>query len=137
MIETTLCDCANLAFADGVHRPEDRYRIALYTDDAELDHTTKAYTTQGEVVGAGYDAGGWPLLGRKVVLVDRVACFTFDNIRKKRCTIEASGAMIYNASKNNAAIAVLSFGSPYRSTNGDFELNFPAATPNAAIIAIG
>jgi len=137
MIETTSCDCVNLAYANGVHQPGDRYRIALYTDEAELGRTTKKYTPEGEAVGKGYDAGGWPLLGRRAVLVDGVACVTFDDVRKKQCTLEASGAMIYNASKNNAALVVLSFGSPYRATNGDFEINFPAPTPNAAVITIG
>ena len=135
--ETVMCDCANLAFGDGVHQPGDDYFIALYSDAATIDHTTKKFTRAGEVVGKGYETGGWMLAGRRSVLVDRVCCITFNDVRKKNCTIEASGAMIYNASKNNAAIVVLSFGSPYKSTNGAFELEFPAPLPNAAVITIG
>jgi hypothetical protein len=36
----------------------DIFKIALYTNSASLNETTSIYTTDGEVVAAGYTAGG-------------------------------------------------------------------------------
>jgi len=36
----------------------DVFKVALYTEDANLNSTTTAYTSTGEIVVAGYTAGG-------------------------------------------------------------------------------
>ena len=46
------------------------------------------------------------------------------------------GALIYNNSKSNAAIAVLDFGSDFSSSNGTFQIQFPTAAHNTALIRI-
>jgi hypothetical protein len=51
-------------------------------------------------------------------------------------TITARGALIYNNSQSNSAVAVLDFGSDKTSTDGDFTVQFPAATNTTAIIRI-
>jgi len=51
-------------------------------------------------------------------------------------TITARGALIYNNSKSNAAIAVLDFGSDFSSSNGTFTVQFPTAAHNTALIRI-
>jgi hypothetical protein len=51
-------------------------------------------------------------------------------------TITARGALIYNNSKSNAAIAVLDFGSDFSSSNGTFQVQFPTAAHNTALIRI-
>ena len=51
-------------------------------------------------------------------------------------TITARGALIYNASQANKAIAVFDFGADKSSTAGDFTIQFPAADASNAIIRI-
>ena len=41
-----------------------------------------------------------------------------------------------NNSKSNAAIAVLDFGSDFSSSNGTFQVQFPTAAHNTALIRI-
>ena len=51
-------------------------------------------------------------------------------------TISAAGALIYNSSQSNKAIAVISFGGTVASTAGDFTVSFPAADASNAIVRI-
>jgi hypothetical protein len=51
-------------------------------------------------------------------------------------TVSADGCILYNASKGNRAIAVIDFGGTKTSTNGDFTIQFPAASATTAIIRI-
>lgn len=136
MIVTALCDCAKLAMMNGVHRENDNYRIALYGKTAELSCETKAYSPKGECTGAGYEAGGKGLTGRRALLVDGVACLTFDDVAWQRSTIEALGALIYNASRDNAALCTVAFDVELCAYNGELALDFPVATPDTAVVTI-
>lgn len=49
-------------------------------------------------------------------------------------TITARGALIYNSTKSNKAVAVLDFGSDITSTNGTFLVTFPTADASNALI---
>ena len=51
-------------------------------------------------------------------------------------TITARGALIYNSSKSNKAVAVLDFGADKTSTAGDFTVQFPAFDASNAIVRI-
>ena len=51
-------------------------------------------------------------------------------------TITAMGALIYNDTNGNKAVAVLDFGSNKTSTSGTFTIQFPAADASNAIIRI-
>ena len=51
-------------------------------------------------------------------------------------TISADGAIIYNSSQGNKAIAVFNFGSTVTSTAGDFTVVFPTADASNAVIRI-
>jgi hypothetical protein len=53
------------------------------------------------------------------------AYIDIDNEVFSTLSISADGALIYNASKSNRAIAVFNFGSTVTSTNGDFTVVFP------------
>ena len=127
MITQAKCRSYKLDLFNGVHQPGDDYRIALYTDAATLDKTTTAYTATGEVVGAGYTAGGQSLAGRVVGLATDEAYLTFDDPVWDPATIDADGALIYNATRSNKALCVLAFGSTISSTNGPFTVDLPAA----------
>jgi hypothetical protein len=113
------------------------FYIALYTNEATLDATTTAYTTTGEVVDAGYTAGGELLTISQVPTTgnppNTTAYFSFANASWSGA-ITARGALIYKPG-DNGAVCVLDFGSNKTSVN-TFVVQFPAATDTTAIIRI-
>lgn len=122
------------AFKSGLYQfflTDDIY-IALYTANATLDENTTVYTTTGEVVAAGYTAGGQQLLNPTVASENGVVYVSFANPSWSGA-ITARGALIYNASNANQAIAVLDFGADKFSTN-TFTVTFPANTADSAVI---
>tara|TARA_X000001388_G_scaffold68805_1_gene56858 strand:- start:536 stop:967 length:432 start_codon:yes stop_codon:yes gene_type:complete len=113
-------------------------KIALYTSSASLGATTTAYATTNEVSGTGYTAGGVTLSSQAVAYdsSNNVAYFDAADPSWSSATITARGALIYNNSKSNASIAVLDFGSDFSSSNGTFQVQFPSAAHNTALIRI-
>lgn len=114
----------------------DVIKLALYTSAATLDASTTAYTTADEVVGAGYTAGGNTLTGATVSLFGTTAYVDFLDTSWTTATITARGALIYNSSKSNKAIAVLNFGSDKTSVASTFTVQFPANDASNAIVRI-
>ena len=114
----------------------DTFKIALYTSSATLSSATTAYTTSGETTGTGYTAGGQSLTNLGVSLSGTTAYLSFDNVTWTTATITAAGALIYNSSKSNKAVAILSFGGSYSSTAGNFAVTYPANTSTTAIIIL-
>ena len=111
-------------------------KLALYTSAASLSDGTTVYTTLNEVVGTGYSAGGVVLTGIDVTTDSSVAVVSITDAVVTASTITARGALIYNSSQANKAIAVFDFGSDKSSSNGDFTVQFPAAAAATAIIRI-
>ena len=115
----------------------DTFKIALYTSAATLSAATTAYTTSNEVVGTGYTAGGNTLTVSVVPTSSGTTAYlSFSNTSWSTATITARGALIYNSTQSNAAVAILDFGSDKTSTDGDFTIIFPTATNTTAIIRI-
>jgi hypothetical protein len=114
----------------------DVIKIALYTSSASLDASTTVYSTSNEVVGVGYTAGGNTLTGATVSLTGTTAFVDFSDTSWTTATITARGALIYNSSKSDKAIAVLDFGSDKTSTAGTFTVQFPANDASNAIVRI-
>ena len=114
----------------------DVFKIALYTSAATLDASTTVYTTSDEVTGTGYTAGGNTLTGATVTLTGTTAFVDFSDTSWSTATITARGALIYNSSKSNKAVAVLDFGSDKTSTGGTFTIQFPVNDATNAIIRI-
>ena len=110
----------------------DTIKIALYTNSATLNESTTAYTTDGEVVATGYTAGGNTLVPT-VSISNGVAFVTFANTSWSGA-FTARGALIYKAGANGA-ICVLDFGSD-KTSSTLFQVEFPPATSNSAIIRI-
>ena len=113
------------------------FYIALYTNAATLDANTTAYTTTGEVVDAGYTAGGQVLTVSQVPTTgnppNTTAYISFGNVSWTGA-ITARGALIYKAG-DNGAVCVLDFGANKTSAT-TFTVQFPAATDTSAIIRI-
>ena len=115
----------------------DTFKIALYTSSATLGASTTAYSATNEVSGTGYTAGGNTLtVDVTPTSTGTTAFISFANTTWSSATITARGALIYNSSKSDKAVAVLDFGSDKTSTSGDFTINFPTADASNAIIRI-
>lgn len=119
------------------HTAADVYKIALYTSAATLDATTTAYSATNEVSGTGYTAGGATLVGftpgsgSGVGWLDWTTDPTWPT-----STITARGALIYNSSRSNKAVAVYDFGADITSTAATFTAALPAAAAGTALIRI-
>jgi hypothetical protein len=120
----------------GVHDLDtDTIKMALYLATADLGAATTVYTTSGETSGTGYTAGGKTLTGVTVLTSGTTAYVDFADPSWDPAAFTARGALIYNASKSNKAIAVLDFGSDKTATT-TFTVQMPANTATSALIRI-
>jgi hypothetical protein len=108
-------------------------KMALYTANADLGAGTLTYTTANEVVGTGYTAGGNVLTNVTVLASGTTAYLDFDNVVWNPANFTARGALIYNTSLGNLAVAVLDFGAD-KTTTTTFTVQTPANTADAALI---
>lgn len=111
----------------------DVFKIALYDSNASMGSSTTAYTATDEVVASAYTAGGATLTTAAPVVAGGVAYVDFVDVTWAG-EITASGALIYNSSKSDKAVAVLSFGGSV--TKNPFVVTFPSADGYNAIIRI-
>ena len=129
-------------FGTGVIRAgttADVFKIALYTSSATLSAATTAYSTTDEVSSSGtnYTAGGKTLTISQVpTSTSTTAWLDFADVTWDSATITANGALIYNETQGNKAVAVLAFGADKTSTAGNFTIQFPAAASTTAILRI-
>ena len=110
-------------------------KMALYTADADLGAGTLIYTTANEVVGTGYTAGGNVITGVTVLTSDTTAYLDFNDVVWNPAGFTARGALIYNTSLGNLAVAVLDFGAD-KTTTTTFTVQVPANTATSALIRI-
>ena len=145
-IQQTATTSFKVELPQGIHNfgptSPDTFKVALYTALANIGPTTAVYTTVGEVVGAGYTAGGNTLS----ISVTPVAAnnssgiptsyWSFNNTSWASATFTARGALIYNVTEGNKSVAVLDFGSDKTVNNDTFQIIFPTPDANSAIIRI-
>ena len=121
------------------------FKLALYAEGsggkssttATLGAATTAFTTTGEVASSGtYVTGGLALTKVAPTSSGTTAFTDFADRSFTTATITAMGALIYNDTNGNKAVAVLDFGSNKTSTSGTFTIQFPAADASNAIIRI-
>jgi hypothetical protein len=113
------------------------FKLALYTSAATLSSATTIYTSSSEVANSGqYVTGGGVLTNVSPLVSSGVAFVDFADISFTGVTLTARGALIYNTSNSNAAVAVLDFGSDKTATSGTFTVQFPSDTTSAAILRI-
>jgi hypothetical protein len=121
------------------------FKLALYAEGgggkssttATLGAATTAYTTTGEVANSGsYTAGGGTLTKVAPTTSGTTALTDFADISFTTATITAMGALIYNDTNSDKAVAVLDFSSNKTSTSGTFTVQFPTADASNAIIRI-
>ena len=115
----------------------DTFKMSLYTSSATLGATTTAYTSSNEVSGTGYSAGGNTLTVSTVPTSSGTTAYlSFSDSSWSTATITARGALIYNSTQSDKAVAVLDFGADKTSTAGTFTVQFPTADSTSAIIRI-
>jgi len=139
------CTTFKKQLLEGVHdfRPVaaggDVFKIALYDETANLNATTEAYTSAGEIVAAGYTAGGQILSQVTPSTYNLSGIMTFQNI-SWTAPVTARGALIYNTtpahSYTNPACVVLDFGMMRTVYSGLFTVEFPQDTDATAVIRI-
>ena len=121
------------------HLDSDLIFIALYTSSASLGAGTDAYTTTGEITnasGSAYVAGGVALGTKSVIENGTSGCFDAADPEWTSATFTARGAMIWNDTESDLAIAILDFGGDFTVAGGTFKIVFPAQTKDTAIIRI-
>jgi hypothetical protein len=136
-ITQTMCTSAKAEFLGGIiDVVNDTLKIALYTSDATLNETTTVYSSTNEVVGIGYVAGGNTLTSATIGTSGTTAFVSFADTTWSASTITASGALIYDSSKADRAIAVLSFGANKTSNSSNFVIQFPPNDATSAVLRI-
>ena len=142
-ITSAICTSFKVELLKGVHNftatTGNTFKIALYDSDATLGAGTTAFTTSEEITntsGTAYTSGGATLTSVTPVASSTTALCDFDDVSFSSATFTANGALIYNSSESNAAVAAIAFGSDKTATNGTFTIQFPAADASNAIIRL-
>lgn len=138
MILQAMCTSFKVELFGGVHDLDtDTIKMALYTSDASLSADTTVYTTANETTGINYVAGGKVLTSPIITSSGSTAYVDFADVTWTGATFTTRGALIYNASKSNKAIAVLDFGANKTVSGTDFVVQMPVANASNALLRIG
>jgi hypothetical protein len=142
-ITTAMCNSFKQELLGGVHDLDtDTLKVALIKESPSGTYgaaTTNYSDITGntdEAVGTNYTATGQELNSAAITLTGSTAIVDFADEVFANLTISADGAIIYNTSQGNKAIAVFNFGSTVTSTSGDFTVVFPTADASNAVIRI-
>ena len=148
-ITTAMCNSFKQELLGGVHDLDsDTLKIALIKPSptgnfgAATTNFSNLGSTSDEATGSGYTSGGQnlgaPTDGTSSIinLSGTTAFIDFVDEVFSNVTVSAAGALIYNSSQSNKAIAVFSFGQTVTSTAGDFTIVFPTQDASNAVIRI-
>lgn len=131
MITQGQCGSFRAELLNGYHafssayRAADTFKIALYVSTADLNpSTTTVYTASGEVSGTGYTAGGIVLVPTAPASSGVIAYESFADAQWTGASFTANGALIYNATQGNRAVAILAFGGNKTPVGGTFTVQF-------------
>ena len=114
------------------------FKLSMYTNSATLGKSTTSFTTGNEVSSpsGGYSSGGKALVNTGTSLATNTAITDFADLSFVNVTLTARGALIYNDTNADKAVAVLDFGGDFTVAGGTFKIVFPAATASNAIVRI-
>jgi len=142
-ITTAMCNSFKQELLGGVHDLDtDTLKVALIkaspsgTYDASTTNYSDITGNTDEAVGTNYTATGQELDSAAISLSGNTAFVDFADEVFSNLTIAADGAIIYNSSQGNKAVAVFDFGGTVTSTSGDFTIVFPTADASNAVIRI-
>ena len=114
------------------------FKLSMYTNSATLGKSTTSFTTGNQVSSpsGGYSSGGKALVNVGTSIATNTAITDFADLSFVGVTLTARGALIYNDTNGDKAVAVLDFGGDKTATAGTFTIQFPAFTTAAAILRI-
>ena len=139
-ITSAICTSFKVEILKGVHNftasSGNTFNLALYTSSASLGAATTAYTTSNEVSGSGYTAKGNALTSVTPALSSSTAVCDFADVSFTSASFTANGALIYNDTQSDKAVAVIAFGGDKTVSSGTFTIQFPTADASNAIIRI-
>ena len=137
-ITQAVCNSFKQELLQGLHDLDGHtLKLALYTSSATLGPTTTAFSTTNESSGTNYTSGGATISNVAVSSSGTVAFVDFDDVSFSSATIsDAAGALIYNSSASNRAIAVLDFGGTKSVSSGTLTVTLPSASATTALIRI-
>ena len=142
-ITSAICNSFKQELLVGTHNftatTGDTFKLALYTSSATLGAGTTAFSTTNEITnssGTAYTSGGATLTSITPTTDSTTAVCDFTNVSFTDASFTANGALIYNSSQSNKAVAVIAFGSDKTVTSGTFTIEFPAADATNAIIRL-
>ena len=142
-ITTAMCNSFKQELLGGVHDLDTHtLKIALIkpsptgTYGAATTNYSDITGNSDEATGTNYSAGGQELDSASITLSGTTAFVDFADEVFSNLTISAGGAIIYNTSASNKAIAIFAFSSTVSSTAGDFTVIFPTADASNAVIRI-
>jgi|LauGreDrversion4_2_1035121.scaffolds.fasta_scaffold23524_2 hypothetical protein len=144
MIVQAFCTSFKKQLLEGVHDFRvvggDVFKIALYTEAANINVTTSQYTTTGEISGTGYTAGGLTLTNIAPSEYNLAGVCSFETATWAGASFSARGALIYNTTPahtyTNPVCLVLDFGTTRFAVSNSFSVQFPQITDLSAIIRI-
>ena len=137
-----ICNSFKKEILEGTHNFSNpggnSFKLALYGSPATLGKSTTSFTTGGQVTSpsGGYSSGGKALVNTGTSVASDTAITDFADLSFTNVTITARGALIYNDTNGDKAVAVLDFGGDKTATAGTFTIQFPAFTTSAAILRI-
>ena len=142
-ITSAICTSFKVELLKGVHdftaTTGDTFKIALYTSSATLGAGTTAFTTSNEITnssGTAYTSGGATLTSVTPTSDSTTAVCDFADVSFTSASFSANGALIYNSSESNAAVAAIAFGADKTVSSGTFTIQFPTAGATTAIIRL-
>ena len=142
-ITSAVCTSFKVELLKGVHdftaTTGDTFKIALFTSSATLGAGTTAFATSNEITnssGTAYTSCGATLTSVTPTSDSTTAVCDFANVSFTSASFTANGALIYNSSESNKAVAAIAFGSDKTVTSGTFTIEFPAADATNAIIRL-
>ena len=147
-IAQAMCSSFKKELLEGTHNfatGGNAFKLALFAEGgggkssttATLGAASTILVTTGEVASSGsYVTGGAALTKVGATLSGTTGITDFADLSFTTASITAMGALIYNATNSNKAVAVLDFTSNKTATSGTFTIQFPTADASNAIIRI-
>ena len=140
-ITSAICNTFKTQILTGVHNftnGGNQFKLALYTDQANLSKSTTQYVTTAEVAnGNGYTTEGIVLTNVTPALSGDVACCDFSDVSFTSASFTTRGCLIFNdTATNDPAVCAIDFGGDKTVSSGTFTIQFPAADASNAIVRI-
>lgn len=118
---------------------KDSFKAALFLVSATINASTTAYSSTGEVTGAGYSAGGIAVTNGNAPSSSGTTAFWTPSASLVYSSVTLSTAfdavLIYNSTQGDKAVSVHTFGSQ-TVTAGTFTLTMPTNDASNALIRI-